>query len=116
MLDFGWTELVVIMALGVLILGPNEIPVMMRGLGNLIRRISYIKYAFTQQFDEFMREADLDDIRNSVNFETARRSDEFDEAAEDEAYIKELGIEPLPEPEDGEEGEEAEVKEIKDAS
>jgi hypothetical protein len=60
-----------------------------------------------------MREADLDDIRNSVNFETARRSDEFDEAAEDEAYIKELGIEPLPEPEDDGDDEE-EV--IKDAS
>lgn len=83
MLDFGWTELLVIMALGVLVIGPNEIPAMMRGLGNLMRRISYIKYAFTQQFDEFMREADLDDIRSSVNFETARRSEEFDEAAED---------------------------------
>lgn len=84
MLDFGWTELVVIMALAVLVIGPNEIPALMRGLGNLMRRVSYIKYAFTQQFDEFMRDADLDDIRNSVNFETARRSDEFDEAAEDE--------------------------------
>lgn len=113
MLDFGWTELVVIMALGILVLGPKEIPVLMRGLGNLVRRVSYIKYAFTQQFDDFMREADLDDIRNSVNFETARRSDEFDEAAEDEAYIKELGIEPLPEPEDDGDDEE---EEIKDAS
>lgn len=86
MLDFGWTELLVIMGVGVLVIGPNEIPAMMRGLGRVMRRISYMKYAFTSQFDEFMREADLDDIRNSVNFETARRSDEFDEAAEDEEY------------------------------
>lgn len=84
MLDFGWTELIVIMALAVLVLGPNEIPVLMRGLGNIMRRISYIKYAFTSQFEEFMREADLDDIRNSVNFETKRRSAEFDEAEADE--------------------------------
>ena len=83
MLDFGWTELLVIMGLGILVIGPNEIPAMMRGLGNIMRRISYIKYAFTQQFDDFMREADLDDIRSSVNFETARRSEAFDEAAED---------------------------------
>ena len=87
MLDFGWTELVVIMVLGVLVIGPNEIPAMMRALGNIMRRISYMKYAFTQQFDDFMREADLDDIRSSVNFETARRSDEFDEAAEDEEGV-----------------------------
>ena len=84
MLDFGWTELLVIMGLAILVIGPNEIPGLMRGLGNLMRRISYIKYAFTQQFDDFMREADLDDIRGAVNFETARRSEEFDEAAEDE--------------------------------
>lgn len=84
MLDFGWTELLVIMGLGVLVIGPNEIPAMMRGLGNIMRRISYVKYAFTQQFDDFMRESDLDDIRGAVNFETARRSDKFDEAAEDE--------------------------------
>lgn len=84
MLDFGWTELLVIMALGVLVIGPNEIPAMMRGLGRIMRRISYIKYAFTSQFDDFMRDADLDDVRNSVNFETARRSEEFDEGAEDE--------------------------------
>jgi len=84
MLDFGWTELLVFMGVAVLVIGPNEIPALMRGLGNLMRRVSYIKYAFTQQFDDFMREADLDDIRGSGNFETARRSDDFDEGAEDE--------------------------------
>jgi len=84
MLDFGWTELLVIMGLAVLVIGPNEIPALMRGLGNLMRRISYIKYAFTQQFDDFMRDADLNDIRDSVNFETARRSDDFDEGLQDE--------------------------------
>lgn len=84
MLDFGMVELVVIIAIAVLVIGPKEIPGVMRGFGNLMRRVSYIKYAFTQQFDDFMREADMDDIRDSVNFETARRSDDFDEAAEDE--------------------------------
>ena len=97
MLDFGWTELVVIMALAVLVIGPDEIPALMRGLGNIMRRLSYIKYAFTSQFDEFMREADLDDIRNSVNFETARRSDEFDEGAEDEDVMVPLPPSPAPE-------------------
>ena len=92
MLDFGWTELVVIVGLAVLVVGPNEIPTLMRGLGNIMRRVSYMKYAFTQQFDEFMREADMDDIRKSVNFETARRSDAFDEAAEDEDVMLPIGV------------------------
>ncbi|MGB0719607.1 MAG: Sec-independent protein translocase subunit TatA/TatB [Bdellovibrionales bacterium] len=91
MLDFGWAELLVIMALAVLVIGPNELPSLMRGLGHLFRRISYIKYAFSQQFDEFMKDADLDDMRNAVNYETRLRSAEFDEAAEDEDGV-------LPEP------------------
>ena len=70
-------------------IGPKELPGLMRGLGNVMRRISYAKYAFTSQFDDFMREADLDDIRNGVNFETKRRSAEFDEAAEDEDVLPE---------------------------
>jgi len=90
MLDFGWTELIVIMAMAVIVIGPKELPAMMRGLGNLVRRLSYIKYAFTQQFDDFMREADLNDIRESVNFETKRRSADFDEAAEDEDVMEAL--------------------------
>ncbi|MFK7840194.1 MAG: twin-arginine translocase TatA/TatE family subunit [Bdellovibrionales bacterium] len=113
MLDFGWTELVVIMGLAVLMIGPNEIPSLMRGLGNLMRRLSYIKYAFTQQFDDFMRDADLDDIRGAVNFETQRRSQMFDEAAEDEDVMVPLdkdyehfeeGAENLDGDEDEEEG------------
>jgi len=106
MLDFGWTELLVIMGLGILVIGPNEIPALMRGLGNLMRRVSYIKYAFTQQFDEFMRDADLDDIRGAVNFETARRSDDFDEGAEDEDVMLPLNDD-FVEPEDEEDNKDA---------
>ncbi|MGH1398649.1 MAG: Sec-independent protein translocase subunit TatA/TatB [Alphaproteobacteria bacterium] len=84
MLDFGFVELIVIVSLGVLVIGPKELPALMRGLGNIMRRISYAKYAFTSQFDDFMRDGDLDDIRNSVNFEARQRSEDFDEAAEDD--------------------------------
>ena len=64
MLDLGWPELFVIMAVAVLVIGPNEIPSIMRLLGRFVRRLQYIKYAFSQQFEEFMQEQDLDDIRN----------------------------------------------------
>jgi sec-independent protein translocase protein TatB len=84
MLDFGWPELLMIMAVAVLVIGPNDIPGMMRGLGRLVRRLQYVRYAFSQQFEDFMQEADLDDIRKSVNFEARDFDDDFDEAAADE--------------------------------
>ena len=69
MLDFGWTELFLIIAVAVIVIGPKEIPVLMVALGRVVRRLQYIKYAISQQFDDVMRDADLDDIRKSVNFE-----------------------------------------------
>ncbi|MCB1563275.1 MAG: twin-arginine translocase subunit TatB [Alphaproteobacteria bacterium] len=91
MLDFGFPELLVIAAVAVLVIGPKELPAVMRFLGRIVRRLQYIRYAFSQQFEDFMRESDLDDLRRSVNFEEKR----FDEAAADEEEF----MEPLPSPE-----------------
>lgn len=83
MLDFGFSELLLVIAIAVFVIGPEEIPKIMVTLGRITRRLAYIKYAFSQQFEDFMREADLEDIRRRVNFEEDKRG--FDEAAHDEA-------------------------------
>jgi len=85
MLDFGWAELLVIAAVGVFVIGPKEIPTLMRTLGRLMRRVQYIKYSISQQFDNYIG----DDISGAVNFEAQRRPmpeghEDFDEADEDE--------------------------------
>lgn len=80
MLDFGFSELVLIIALSVLLIGPKELPVVMRTLGRIVRRLQYVRYAFSQQFEDFLKEHDIDDIRKQVNFEEK----EFDESAADE--------------------------------
>lgn len=84
MLDFGFPELLVIVALAVLVTGPDEIPKIMVALGRVVRRLQYIRYAFSQQFEDFMQENDLADMRNQVNFEAKT----FNEAEEDEVYMK----------------------------
>lgn len=89
MLDFGWPELFLIVAIAIIVIGPNEIPAVMVALGRIVRRFQYIKFAISQQFDDVMRDADLDDIRKSVNFEekpSAAEGGSFDEAAADEEY------------------------------
>lgn len=84
MLDFGWPELFLIIAIAVIVIGPDEIPTLMVGLGRIFRRFQYIKFAISQQFDDLMHDADLNDIRKSVNFEAPE--DDFDEAASDAEY------------------------------
>ncbi|MCF8495975.1 MAG: hypothetical protein K9G62_04825 [Alphaproteobacteria bacterium] len=84
MLDFGFSELLFIIALSTLLLGPEEIPKVMRLLGRVVRRLQYVRYALSRQFEEFMEENDLADIRKQVNFEQKN----FDEQAEDEEFIR----------------------------
>lgn len=95
MLEFGWSELVVIIAVIVLVVGPDDIPKVMVALGRIARRLYYVRYAITQQFDELMREADLEDIRKQVNFEDrASAIDEgFDEVEADEIEAEAMLIE-----------------------
>ncbi len=80
MFDVGWSELFLVMAVAVLVIGPDEIPKVMLTLGRLMRRVQYVKYAFTQQFEDMMKDAGLADIRDQVNFEAK----DFDEQAADE--------------------------------
>jgi sec-independent protein translocase protein TatB len=87
MLDFSWSELLLIMAIAVLVIGPKDLPVMMRALGRIMRRLQYVRYAFSQQFEDFLQEQDLDELRKSVNFEAKEKLRDFDEASSDEEDV-----------------------------
>lgn len=63
MFDFGWAELLLIVAVAVLVIGPDEIPGIMRSLGRAVRRFQYVRFALSQQFDDFMKEHDLEELR-----------------------------------------------------
>lgn len=92
MFDFGFAELLLIIVLIVLVMGPKEIPVVMRQLGRIVRRLQYVRFAVSQQFEDFMRTHDLD-INNQVNFEAGASKEDpllFDEAeADEDMYVPE---------------------------
>jgi sec-independent protein translocase protein TatB len=79
MLDFGWPELFVILVVAVFVIGPREIPQLMYGAGRLFRRIQYMKFALSQQFDDFMGEVDIAQLRDAVNDEQDKNSGKDDE-------------------------------------
>lgn len=69
MLDFGWAELLIIVAVAVFVIGPKDIPNVMYGLGRIVRRMQYVRFAITKQFDDLMQAADIEELRRGVNFE-----------------------------------------------
>lgn len=81
MLDFSWSELLVVIVVAVMAIGPKQLPELLHGLGKITRRLQYMRYALTRQFDDFMEQADLKDLRDAPR---AIPSSLLDEAAHDE--------------------------------
>ncbi|MCJ8147742.1 Sec-independent protein translocase protein TatB [Shinella sp. H4-D48] len=66
MLDVGWTEILVIAVVLILVVGPKDLPPMLRTFGRMVTKMRGMASDFRQQFDEALREADLDDVRKTI--------------------------------------------------
>lgn len=84
MFDLSWSEIFVVLVVAVLVIGPKDIPKIMYQLGRLMRRVQYIRFAMSQQFDEILKVGDIEELRRGVNFE-ARHTDE--RAADEDASL-----------------------------
>ncbi len=67
MLDVGWTELVVIAIVLIIVVGPKDLPPMLRTFGKMMTKMRGMANDFRQQFDEALKEADLDDVRKTLS-------------------------------------------------
>lgn len=67
MFDIGWSELLLIVIVAVIAIGPNQLPGVLYGLGRVFRRMQYMRFALSKQFDDFMEQNDLNQIRNMKN-------------------------------------------------
>ncbi|WP_043611588.1 Sec-independent protein translocase protein TatB [Ensifer sp. ZNC0028] len=67
MLDIGWTELVVIAIVLIVVVGPKDLPPMLRAFGRMTAKMRGMASDFRQQFDEALREADLDEVRKTIS-------------------------------------------------
>ncbi|SCB16678.1 Sec-independent protein translocase protein TatB [Rhizobium hainanense] len=66
MFDIGWSELVIIAVVALVVIGPKELPSTLRTIGKMTARARKVAGEFRAQFDEAMREADLDDVRQTI--------------------------------------------------
>jgi len=66
MFDIGWSELVVIGVVALLVVGPKELPALLRTIGRYVGMIRRQANEFRAQFDEAMRETELEQLRKEV--------------------------------------------------
>ncbi|MCJ8520513.1 sec-independent protein translocase protein TatB [Pseudorhizobium tarimense] len=66
MLDIGWTELLVIGIILIVVVGPKDLPPMLRAFGKMTANLRKIAGEFRSQFDEALRESEMDDVRKTI--------------------------------------------------
>ncbi|MDO6963887.1 Sec-independent protein translocase protein TatB [Rhizobium alvei] len=67
MLEVGWSEILVIALILIIVVGPKDLPGMLRTFGRMASRVRSMANEFKGQFDEAIREAELDDVRKGLN-------------------------------------------------
>jgi Tat protein translocase TatB subunit len=66
MFDIGWQELFIVAVIGIVVIGPKELPRTLKAVTGALRKVRAMASEFQNGIDEVVREADLDDIKNSV--------------------------------------------------
>ena len=64
---FGFQELIVIVILALVVVGPKDLPLMVRRVGKMIGQIRATAREFQRSFDELGREAELAELRKEIN-------------------------------------------------
>jgi len=66
MFDIGWSELLVIAVVAIVVVGPKDLPKLMRGFGHYAGKLRRAASDFQRQFEEAMRESEIDEVRKAI--------------------------------------------------
>src|ERR1700742_2152709 len=67
MFDIGWSEILVIAVVALVVIGPKELPGVLRMVGQWMGKARRMAAEFQGQFQEAMREAEMADLKKSFD-------------------------------------------------
>src|SRR5918996_5735083 len=66
MFDIGWSEMVVIMLVALVVIGPKDLPRLARNIGQWVAKGRAMAREFQRSLEDMAREAELDDVRREI--------------------------------------------------
>lgn len=66
MFDIAWSELMLIGAVALVVIGPKDLPKALRTVGQVVGKVRRMAGEFQGQFNDAMREAELHDLKKQV--------------------------------------------------
>ncbi len=67
MLDMSWGEVMLIGGVALIVIGPKDLPKALRTVGQVTSKLRRMAGEFQMQFNEAIREAELDEVRKEVD-------------------------------------------------
>jgi sec-independent protein translocase protein TatB len=73
--EVGGSELLMIAAIALIVVGPKDLPILMRKVGKAMGRMRAMAAEFRASFDEMARQSELEELRKEVEAMRAERID-----------------------------------------
>ncbi|AAX74260.1 twin-arginine translocation protein [Brucella abortus bv. 4 str. 292] len=67
MFDIAWSELLIIAIVMIVVVGPKDLPKMLRAFGKATARMRTTANEFRHQFNEALKEAELEDVKTIID-------------------------------------------------
>ncbi|MHB2264705.1 Sec-independent protein translocase protein TatB [Aliihoeflea sp. PC F10.4] len=64
MLDLSWSEILIIAIVLIVVVGPKDLPNVLRSFGKTMSKVRSMAGDFRKQFDEALKEAELEDLKS----------------------------------------------------
>lgn len=65
--QFGFLELLLIAVVALIVVGPRDLPRLMRSAGRLVAKAKTMAAEFTTAFDQMARETEMDELRQEID-------------------------------------------------
>ena len=65
--EVGASELIVLAAVALIVVGPKDLPVLLRRIGQFVSKMRGFAADFRSSFDEMARQSELDELRKEVD-------------------------------------------------
>ena len=90
MFDIGWVEMMVVVVVMIVVIGPKDLPVVLHTMGRWIARVRAMARGFQDSIEEMAQETGLDQMRDEVrSIRDFSLEDEIEKAVDPEGTLSE---------------------------
>jgi len=103
MFDIGWTEMALIAAVAIIVIGPKDLPLALRTVGQWMAKARAMAREFQGSVDEMIRESEIDKLKQEVvdaanKLDVTKEIEETKNELEKSLEMPSIEIDPLKDP------------------